>query len=495
MLKDLKPLTFMTPEQAGVPSAAISRLLDRIAAANLCMHSIIILRKGAIIAEGYWKPFEEGEPHRMYSSSKSVVSMAVGKMYDNGLISLSDKIADYFPDKLPENPSPYTMRATIRDLLMMATQNNQNSYNRNDPDWIWTFFNSNANHMPGSIFQYDTAATTVLCALIERLTGKTFYEYLRPEFDIIGVSPDTDCIERPEGGAWGGSGLLISTRDYAKIVLLCQRRGNWFGQQLISEEYMLAATTKQIDNSHESRPGRPHRGMDRGYGYQFWVISENGFKFSGMGSQSALVFPEQDLIVATTADTQGDAYAYEIDTAVYEELLPVLGDPLPENPEAYAALQSRLDALTLAVQPGEYTSALAAEINGKTFIMDENPMGITRLSFTFDEQGGRFDYTNAQGDNSFRFGFGVNAQDLFPQKNYFGRRIGQCPGDKYRCFASAGWVEPHKLILRVFLADRYFGNFTAVFSFIEDTVSILMTKTAEWFLDEYQGIACGKISK
>jgi len=494
-MKDVKPLAFLTPEQAGIPSSAISRLLDRLEKAELCMHSIIILRKGSIIAEGYWKPFEEGEPHRMYSSTKSVVSLAVGKLFDNGLISLSDKIADYFPDMLPENPSPYTMRATIRDLLMMATQNNAQSYTNNDSNFVWTFFNSKANHMPGSIFSYDTAATTVLCGLVERLTGKTFYEYLRPEFDIIGISPDIDCIERPEGGAWGGSGLLISTRDYAKIVLLCQRRGNWLGQQLISKKYLLAATTKQIDNTHESRASLAHRGMECGYGYQFWITPENGFKFSGMGSQSALVFPEQDLIVATTADNQGNAAEYEIDNAVYEELLPLLGDPLPEAPENYAELQNKLSALTLAVQKGEYCSDFAERVNGKRFVMDENRMGITELTFTFDENGGCFNYTNSQGNNSICFGFGSNVQGLFPQTNYYGRRIGECPGDKYRCFASAGWVEPHKLTLRVLICDKYFGNITAVFSFIDDTVSVLMLKTAEWFLDEYHGFACGHMEE
>ena len=489
-MKDTKPLPFLTPEQAGVPSGAISRLLDRLEAARLCMHSIIILRRGSIIAEGYWEPFCEGEPHRMYSSSKSVTSMAIGKLYDNGLIRLDDRIADYFPDKLPENPSPYTMAATIRDLLMMATQNDCNSYTNHDTDWIWTFFNSRANHMPGTIFQYDTAATTVLCALVERLTGKTFYEYLRPEFDIIGVSPDTDCIEYPGGGAWGGSGLLISTRDYAKIVLLCQRMGNWNGKQLISEEYMRAATSRQIDNSHESHPGRSMRERP-GYGYQFWVIGENGFKLVGMGSQSALVFPEQDLIVATTADNQGNNYSYEIDTAVYEELLPALGEPLPADDAAYSHLCGQLSSLKLATQWGEHETKLSGQWNGRKFVMDENDMGITELSLSYDSDSGRFDYVNAQGKCSIAFGFGHNVEGLFPQTNYYGRQIGSCPGDKYRCFASAGWVEPHKLMLRVLLCDRYFGNFTAVFSFKENTVSVLMRKTAEWFLEEYDGFACG----
>ena len=489
-MKDCKPLPTLTPEQAGIPSAAISRFLERLEKADLCMHSFIILRKGAVVAEGYWKPFAEGEPHRMYSSSKSVVSMAVGKLYDNKLIRLSDPIAQYFPDKLPENPSPYTMCATIRDLLRMATQNEHNSYSRNDPDWVRTFFDSHASHMPGTIFAYDTAATTVLCELVERLTGKTFYEYLAPEFEEIGISPGTDCIERPEGGAWGGSGLLISTRDFAKICLLCQRRGNWFGKQLISHEYMLAATTKQIDNSHLSRASKAYLPMC-GYGYQFWIIPENGFKFSGMGSQSALVFPEQDLIVATTADTQGNAAAHEIDNAIYEELLASLSDPLPEAPEDHEQLLNKIGTLSLYVQKGEYTSSFTARMQDKVFTMDPNPMGITKLSFHFTPGGGQLRYTNAQGDCAIAFGFGENAEGKFPQKNYFGRRMGRCDGEQYRCFASAAWTEPHKLLLRVWICDRFFGNLAAVFSFKEDTISVFMSKTAEWFLDEYNGFACG----
>jgi len=489
-MKDRKPLPTLTPEQAGIPSAAISRFLNRLEDAGLCMHSFIILRKGAVVAEGYWKPFEEGEPHRMYSSSKSVVSMAVGKLYDNGLVRLEDSIAKFFPDKLPENPHPYVLKATVRDLLMMATQNSYTSYSRNDPDWVKTFFCMEPSHMPGTVFNYDTAATTVLCALVERLTGKTFYEYLAPEFEEIGISPGIDCIERPEGGAWGGSGLLISTRDFAKICLLCQRRGNWNGKQLISGEYMLAATTRQIDNSHISRASKAYQPAC-GYGYQFWIIPQGGFKFSGLGSQSALVFPEQDLIVATTADNQGHAREHEIDNAIFEELLPALSDPLPEDPAAHAALLEKAGSLVMPVQSGEAASPLAASLNGKRFVMDPNPMGITDLTFTFTEGGGTMRYHNTQGSCAISFGFGRNEEGRFPQENYSGRRIGRSDGEKYRCFASAAWTEPHKLQLRVLICDRYFGNFTAVFSFREDTVSVYMVKTAEWFLDEYEGFACG----
>ena len=253
---------------------------------------------------------------------------------------------------------------------------------------------------------------------------------------------------------------------------------------------MLAATTRQIDNSHNSRPGKTHKPMC-GYGYQFWIIPEGGFKFSGMGSQSALVFPQQDLIVAVTGDNQGNACEYEIDDAIYEELLSSLSEPIPEAPEAYAQLRERIAGLSLRVQRGEWYSPLTEQINGKRFVMDPNPMGISQLFFTFSQGEGVLSYTNAQGDCRIPFGFGENVESQFPQENYFGRRIGRCDGEKYRSFASAAWTEPHKLMLRVLLCDRYFGNMTAVFSFKENTVSLWLGKAAEWFLNEYQGFACG----
>lgn len=488
-MKDCKPLPTLTPEQAGLPSAAISRFLDRLEKAGLCMHSFIILRKDSVVAEGYWKPFEEGQLHRMYSSSKSVVALAVGKLVGNGLVRLTDRITEYFPDKLPEEVHPYIQACTIRDMLMMATTNSGVGYGRKDPDWIKAHFYAKATHMPGTIFQYDTSATNVLSALVERLTGMTFYQYLAPEFEEMGISPDIFCIERPEGGAWGGSGLHLTTRDFAKICLLCQHRGNWFGKQLLPQDYMLEATTRQIDNSHLSRASKAYLPIS-GYGYQLWIIP-GGFKFSGMGSQSALVFPEQDLIVAVTADNQGNAAEYTIDNAIYDELLPVLSAPLPEAPTDHAALLEKVNALCLQVQHGSISSPYMKKLNNKTFLMDPNPMEISQLSFSFTDDGGTLHYTNAQGECHLAFGFGKNVQGQFPQENYAGICATRCDGEKYRCFASAAWTEPHKLILRVLLCDRYFGNMTAVFSFREDTVSVCMTKTAEWFLEEYQGFACG----
>ena len=110
---------FSTPEACGVQSPHIGAFLDRLEEKNYTMHSYLMARHGHIFAEGYFAPFQQSDFHRMFSISKTFVSTAVGLLQDEGRLSLSDPVARFFPDKLPENLHPYLQSATIRDLLMM----------------------------------------------------------------------------------------------------------------------------------------------------------------------------------------------------------------------------------------------------------------------------------------------------------------------------------------------------------------------------------------
>ena len=205
-----------SPESVGIPSGAILDFLNRIDAERINMHGFLLLRHDRIAAEGYWTPWTADHKHRMYSISKSFVSLAVGMMIEDGKLSLDDHVIDHFPDKLPDDVHPWLAAQTVRDLLTMSTAHTRTTYTRNDPDWVWTFFNNPPSHPPGSIFSYDTSATVVLNAIVERLAGKPFLDYMRPRFlDRIGFSPDAFCIRTPEGISWGGSGVICTLREVA----------------------------------------------------------------------------------------------------------------------------------------------------------------------------------------------------------------------------------------------------------------------------------------
>ena len=477
--------TAPSPESQGIPSRAILNFLKRIDAERICMHGFLLVCHNLIAAEGYWAPWSADRKHRMYSVSKSFVSLAVGMMVDEGKLTLDDRIAEHFPDKLPEKLHPWLADSTVRDLLTMSTAHSRTSYTRDDPDWVSTFFNKTPSHPPGTIFSYDTAATVVLTATVERLSGTPFLDYMRPRFlDRIGFSADAWCVRTPEGVSWGGSGVICTLRDLARVALACMNGGTWGEERVLPEDYVRAATSWQIDNAI--------RGND-GYGYQIWRDKENGFSFRGMGSQYAICFPDKEFLFTCISDTQGALAGSAIPGVMREELYPHLSDaPLPEDPDAHAELAAKIEGLAILPIPGNADARVASEVNGAWYALEDNPMGITRMRLSFKEDQGTWEYTNGQGDNVLRFGIGRVLPDKFPQRNYFGEQIGSIPGVEYECLASAAWIDERTLNMEVYITDNHLGGLRISFAFKGEEIGVFMTKQAEFFLDEYNGFAGGR---
>lgn len=472
-----------------IPDRAVLRFLDRIEREMTCMHGFLFLQGGRIATEGYWAPFTADRKHRMYSISKSIVALAIGLLIDEGKLRLEDRVVSFFADKLHEPVHPYLEQATVRDLLMMSTPHSNNSYTEHDPDWAATFFQTEPSHPPGTIFAYDTAATVILNTIVERISGVPFLEYMRPRLlDPIGFSPDAWCVQTPEGTSWGGSGVICTLRDMAKLAYVCANGGRWGERQLISETYIRAATSKQIDNAINGSSG---------YGYQIWVEPEGGFSFRGMGSQFAFCYPQHDFIFACTADTQGSgATGTGIVDAFHDEIFPyIAGDALSDEDLGTAdLLQEKIGQLHVLPQRGAAGSAYAESVNERWYRMNDNPMGISRMRLVFERDEGIWEYRNATGEHRLRFGIGKQVEEVFPETHYYGERIGTPAGRGYRCLTSAAWVEEHKLNLLVYITDDYFGTMKATFAFKGDDISVFMTKVAEFFLDEYAGFAAGSLT-
>ena len=482
---------YTTPEQAGIPSAAIERFLDRLEGSRLCMHDFLMVKDGGVLAEGYWKPFHADRKHRLYSVSKSFVSIAVGVMIGEGRLSLDDHVAEFFPEKLPENPHPYLLEMTVRDLLRMSTCHDRNAYSPSDPDFVAAFLQRKPSHRPGRVFSYDTAATVTLNALVEKLAGEPFLDYLRPRvLDPLGVAKDVWCVQRPEGGSWGGSGVMCTAMDLARVAQCCMHGGKHEGKQLIPEWYIREATTRQIDN----RTAEAGTEWQFGYGYQFWCVRHGGFAMNGMGSQFAICLPQYDFMLVTNGDTQeAPDGACVILNALWTEIYPYLEGSRPalSAPGEAESLKRRIEGLQIRPEWGGLSSTRAAEWNGAKFVMDDNPMGIRWARFFFEEGAIRMEYENAQGLCELKFGVGQVLSQKFPQKNYYGRQIGQIPGIQYDCLCTAAWADESSFAGHVWVTDDYFGSIKLHVVFEEDTVTAIMKKQAEWFLEEYQGFMSG----
>ena len=196
--------------------------------------------------------------------------------------------------------------------------------------------------------------------------------------------------------------------------------------------------------------------------------------------------------VRHNADNQGNAIANSIIFDGFFRMIAHKVHPtaLPEDAETLSALNQ---PKTLYHAQGNCFSPFQERINGVTYALAENPMGITKLRLRFSGKECTLEYTNAQGDKTLPFGMGENAFGQFPEEGYSdGVGSVRTTGHFYRCAASAAWIEEKKLFIQVQIIDKYFGHLNITLSFQnENTLGVYMNKTAEDFLDTYQGFASG----
>ena len=491
----------ITPEEAGVSSAQVAELIELLNRRGMPMHSILMMKGDKLFAEYYWAPFHKDFCHRMFSETKSYTSVAVGLLVEDGLIDLDRPMWEYFPDKidgeLPEN----LKKQTVRQMLMMTTVGDPGSwFNESYEDRTYMYFNHNRNEgirAAGTIWEYDSAGSQVLSSLVERISGKPTFDFLYERvLRHLGGFETATMLRTRNGDTWGDSALLCTSRDMIRFARFVMNYGTWEGKRLMGEEYLRAATAKQADTSEFDRPV-----FQNGYGYQIWRTEAGGFAFNGMGSQFTVCLPERDLIFVCTADTQGMPHASDFiigaffDTVVYKmENSPLKADPVSQKRLAEATSELKLYAVS-----GAADSPMREELDGAAYDCAENPMGWREFSLHFAKDGrsGELHYENAQGKKVLPFGINCNEFGKFPQLGYsndFGG-LRTTDGFTYDDAVSAAWLQDNKLAIRVQIIDRYFGNGTWFFAFNGEDATVRMTKTAEDFMNEYQGYAVAKRRK
>ena len=484
----------ITPEAAGISSRHLTKFIKTLERRGLVMHSVLLMRGNDIFGEYYWKPFDEDFCHRMYSETKSYVGVAIGLLEEDGLLSLDDKICKFFPDKIDRELPPYLASQTVRNMLMMCTSGDApNWFPHPEPDRTRLYFNEmSADHPAGMLFKYDSAGSQVLTALVERLTGKTLFDFMYERiFKNLGTFKTASILKTKTDDSWGDSALLCTTREMASFARFVMNYGEWEGKRLMNEEYLRTATSRLVDNKRI--------GFDdyysQGYGYQIWQCNDGSFGFNGMGAQLTICMPDKDLIFVCTAYNYGyPSMKALILSAFFEEIADNMGEPLPADDDAYAETLALASSLELHHLKSIVKSEYQNEINGVEFVCDSNPMGITRFSLHFEGDEGEFRYTNAQGDKVLRFGMDKNVHGKFPHLGYF-REHGGLPttdGFMYECEVSAAWCEEQKMQLRVEFIDIYCGNMFATFSFKDDKALIYMVRNSESCMYDYQGIAVAK---
>jgi CubicO group peptidase (beta-lactamase class C family) len=386
------------PEAQGVSSAGILAFLQAVADSKHEFHGFMMVRHGAVVAEGWWRPYRPNARHMLYSLSKSFTSSAVGFAVTEGLLKIDAPVTSFFPDDLPPTVSDNLVALRVKDLLTMSVGRDKDSMGiiTKEENWAKSFLSLPIEHKPGTVFLYNSGATYMLSAIVQKVTGKKVKDYLTPRLfkplQIYNLSWET-C---PRGINTGGWGLSVQTDSLAKFAQFYLQKGMWKGKQILPQAWIHEATTFKIQQpatgGKDLEQLKQTSDWHQGYCYQFWRCRHNAFRGDGAFGQFAIVMPDHDAVIAInseTSDMQG------ILNLVWDNLLPAMNDTaLPADTASHSKLKHTLASLALPPTASQ-SSPVAVGISGKLFQIDPNESGVRAVRFDFSPTGCKFTLTDA----------------------------------------------------------------------------------------------------
>ena len=349
-----------TPEAEGVSAKNIAEFVDAASNSKTEFHSFMLLRHGKVVAEGWWNPYKPELRHTLYSCSKSFTATAVGFAVTEKKLSLDDKVVKFFPNDLPDTVSQYLSELTVKDVLMMSDGMEPDpsfAVAGVDTNWVKGFLAIKIVHEPGSQFLYNSLGTFMLSAIVQKVTGEKIVDYLKPRlFDPLGIK-NIDWEANYQGINTGGWGLRVKTEDMAKFAELFLQKGKWNGKQILPESWIEEASTMKImQDPSASQSKKDSSDWLQGYCYQMWRCRHNAYRGDGAFGQFMIVMPDQDAVLAITAET---ANMQDEINLVWDYLLPAFKEgKLPADAVADKALKDKIQSLALPV-PAKHDEALA----------------------------------------------------------------------------------------------------------------------------------------
>ncbi|MET0243418.1 MAG: serine hydrolase [Flavitalea sp.] len=403
-----QPLPRSTPEKEGVSSSAITKFLTAFQNSQNELHGFVFIRHGKVIAEAWAKPYGESLKHTLYSTSKSFTSTAIGFLVSEKKITVQDKVISFFPDKLPDTVSDNLKALTVQNLLTMSVGHEKDPSGVIPPqnDWAKAFLATPIVNKPGSKFLYNSMATYMLSAIVQKVSGEKVIDYLEPRlFKPLGIT-NKDWETNGEDINTGGWGLRLSTRDMAKFGLLFLNKGKWNGKQIIPAAWIEEASSAHIKQKPDATPEElASSEWVQGYGYQFWRSRHNSYRADGAFGQYILVLPEQDAVIAINCETPDMQNEINL---VWEYLKPAMGaKALPADPKALQAMVAA--ASNLKVNPRQLKSESASKPAGikfanKTFTLNDNQNKLLSVTFNTTTNGLDVSIVSETGKSDLVFG-------------------------------------------------------------------------------------------
>lgn len=291
---------------------------------GLDIHGVLVRQHNEINNQFLWW---DGRRDNIHSCSKSVLSLAVGMAVEEGLLSLDEKILDIFPEEAPSNPSQYLQQLNVQHLLTMSAGYEKYILHGNTRDWLqdqdWVHYSLHQElvYQPGTVFVYNNCAPILASRVVQKKTGITLLEYLKPRlFDPLEI-PNPQWFTCTLGYTLGAGGLFLNLEEMSRIGQLYLNKGVWSGCQLVPKWYIEEATKVQIET--KGAPGRFLKDDIAGYGYFIWHCArDHAYRADGLYGQYIFVLPEQDAVITMASHCERNTQG--IIDAVWDTIVPQL---------------------------------------------------------------------------------------------------------------------------------------------------------------------------
>ena len=270
---------------------------------------LMIIHKDTIILENYTRGLTPETTHISWSMAKSFISGMIGIAIEEGKIkSIQDQITDY----LPQFKGTGYEGVTIKNALEMSSGvgfNEDYSDFNSDINRFGRYFalgqsfekfalSLKNTRKPGTFNHYVSIDTQVLGMVLKKATGKSITQFMQNKiWNPIGMEDDAQWIIDEDGMELALGGLNATLRDYGKYGLLYLHEGNWFGNQIISQNWVKQSIT--MDGPHLQPGINQFSSNDLGYGLQWWIPQEadGAFLASGIYNQHIYIQPNRDLVI------------------------------------------------------------------------------------------------------------------------------------------------------------------------------------------------------
>ena len=274
-------------------------------------HGFLAVQGGRIVAERYWREFDQDTTHHSWSQAKSMTQALVG------ILVREDKIDIHAPADVPEWQGADDPRRaiTLDQLLRMSSglKFTEDYVDAGVSDVIEMLFGAGKDdvasfaaksplaHPPGTEWSYSSGTTNIVARCAARAlgaSGPAFRDFmLRELFDAIGMASATPKFDAA-GTFIGSSFCYCTVRDFARFGLLYLRDGVWDGRRILPDGWADYARTPTPVPATENL----------GYGAHWWLgmAGPGSFSANGFEGQYTVLVPDLDLILVRNGKSPGD---------------------------------------------------------------------------------------------------------------------------------------------------------------------------------------------